>query len=52
MADTNKEVKEIEEIYKNFLQKINKIEKERDQKISSILKRIDQRKIEAIRKKL
>lgn len=51
--DLEKEaVKELKSIYLDFLNKVKKIEAERDKKIMAIIKRIEERKIEKIRRSL
>ena len=45
-------IKKIQEIYQDFLSKIQKIQSERDKKIIALFKKAEQRQIEEIRKKL
>lgn len=45
-------IEQIKAIYQDFLNKIAKIEKSRDEKISTIIKKADERQIKEIRKKL
>lgn len=42
----------LENIYSDFLKKVNNIERERDEKIMAILRSIDERKIKDILKKV
>ena len=45
-------IKKVKEIYAEFLNKIKEIEITRDQKVFSIIKKAEQRQIEAIRNRL
>jgi|GEM_PF-4793749 len=45
-------IKKVKEIYADFLSKIKEIEITRDQKVFSIIKKAEQRQIEAIRNRL
>ncbi len=47
-----KAIKQINAIYQEFLNKIDKIEKVRDQKIADIIKKAEARQIEKIRQEL
>lgn len=44
-----KKIKQMEAIYQDFLNKIKKIEQVRDDKISAIIKKADERQMEKIR---
>ena len=45
-------IKKVKEIYADFLNKIKEIEIARDQKVFSIIKKAEQRQIEAIKSRL
>lgn len=51
LSDKEK-IKLMKEAYDEFLREIRKIEKERDEKIMAIIKRIEARQLEKIRKSI